>query len=397
MIKQEHSAPPLLSHKKMEIAGPTRVKLDFLDGIRGLCAVYIAFYHIVSMGGPAAPSETNWPIRIITLSIQYGYYAVPIFIVLSGFCLMLPLARTVDSQFRGGVIQYLRRRARRILPPYFFALLFSIVLAVLTAPLQRSSGGHWNVTLSSPVILGHLFLLHDLFPQLAGNLDPPMWSVATEWQIYFVFPFLLLPVWRRFGNAVTLGAALFIGLGPHLIFGLPTDVGPPWYITLFTFGMLAAVLCFSNQPHQQKIGQKIPWGAAAGIFCVFWLICVVIHLNWNDYRWISELLVGAAAVSLIAAYARLLIQGTAKPLPLGLRLLSSRWATSLGTFSYSIYLVHFPVIYTADMILRSLHAPFPIRFAVLFAGAVPLAVALAYLFHLAFERRFMTEFEKPKQ
>ena len=222
-----------------------------------------------------------------------------------------------------------------------------------------------------------------------------MWSVATEWQIYFVFPFLLLPLWRRFGNAVTLGAALVIGLAPRLLLGLPTDIGPPWYITLFTFGMVAAVLCFSGQPRHQDAGRKMPWLPAAGAFCASWLVCIAIHLNWDRYRWISELLIGGAVTCLIAAYARLLIQGTNRPLPLGLRLLSSRWATGLGTFSYSIYLIHFPVLYTADMLLRTWHASFPQRFTALFVGAVPLAVGLSYLFHLAFERRFMSEFARP--
>ena len=171
---------------------------------------------------------------------------------------MLPLARTVDGRFRGGVGQYLHRRARRILPPYYFALALSIIIAVLTAPLQRVAGGHWPWSLASPVILGHLFLLDDLAPQFGGNLDPPMWSVATEWQIYFIFPFLLLPIWRRFGNAATLGAALVLGIGPRFLFGTAANIGPPWYITLFTFGMIAAVLCFSNQPRHQEVGRKSP-------------------------------------------------------------------------------------------------------------------------------------------
>ena len=372
-----------------------RVRLDFLDGLRGLCAVYIAFYHVHSMIPVGEKVGTNWLIKVATLLTQYGYYAVPVFIVLSGFCLMLPLARTTDGRFRGGVGQYLSRRARRILPPYYLALAAAILVAALTSHLQRVAGGHWNVSLTLPILLGHVFLLHDLFPQLGGGLDPPMWSVATEWQIYFVFPFLLLPLWRRFGNAVTLGAALVIGLAPHLLFGLPTDVGPPWYITLFTFGMVAAVLCFSGQPHHREAGRKIPWLPAAGALCAAWLVCVVIHLSWDRYRWISELLIGGAVTCLIAAYARLLIQGTNRPLPLGLRLLSSRWATGLGTFSYSIYLIHFPVLYTADMLLRTWHASFPQRFTARFIGAVPLAVGLSYLFHLAFERRFMSEFARP--
>lgn len=373
-----------------------RVRLDFLDGIRGLCAVYIAFYHVHSMTGPGDKVETNWPIRIVTLLTQYGYYAVPIFIVLSGFCLMLPVARTTDSQFRGGAGQYLRRRARRILPPYYFALAVAVLIAVLTGPLQKTVGGHWDVSLNVPVLLAHLFLVLDLTPRFGGNLDPPMWSVSTEWQIYFIFPFLLLPIWRRFGNGVTLGVALALGLVPRFLFGTAANIGPPWYITLFTFGMIGAVFCFSSRPRYQEVGRKIPWTAAAVVFFVCWLVCVVIHLPWNDYRWISETLVGATTVCVISSYARLLIQGTSKPLPVGLRLLSSRWATALGTFSYSIYLLHFPIIYAADLILRGLHAPFQVRFTVLFVGIVPLAVGLSYLFHLAFERRFMSEFAKPR-
>ena len=390
------AAPPLGGPAPPVLGRPApRVRLDFLDGLRGLCAVYIAFYHVHSMTPAGEKAGTNWLIKIATLLTQYGYYAVPVFIVLSGFCLMLPLARTADGQFRGGVGQYLSRRALRILPPYYFALAVAILVAVLTSPLQKVAGGHWNVSLTLPVILGHVFLLDDLFPQLGGGLDPPMWSVATEWQIYFVFPFLLLPLWRRFGNAVTLGAALVIGLAPRLLLGLPTDVGPPWYITLFAFGMVAAVLCFSGQRHHQEAGRKMPWLMMAGALCASWLVCVVIHLNWDRYRWISELLIGGAVTGLIAAYARLLIQGTNRPLPLGLRLLSSRWATGLGTFSYSIYLIHFPVLYTADMLLRTWHASFPQRFTALFVCAVPLAVGLSYLFHLAFERRFMSEFARP--
>ena len=377
-------------------AGTSRIRLDFLDGIRGLCAVYIVFYHAQQIAG-VDNGKLNWFFRSLRLPIQYGYYAVPIFIVLSGFCLMLPLARTVDGRFRGGVGQYLRRRTRRILPPYYFAIAVSIVIAILSSTLQRSVGGGWNVTLNSPVILGHLFLLQDLFPPLGGGLDPPTWSVATEWQIYFVFPLLLLPIWRRFGNIVTLGVALSVGLVPHFMFGLATDIGPPWYITLFTFGMIAAVLCFSNQPRYQETGQKLPWIAMANVFGVFWLICVIIHLNWNNYRWISELMVGASAVCLIAAYARLLIQGTSKPLPLGLRVLSSRWAVALGTFSYSIYLIHFPVIYAIYLILCSWHVSVTVRITALVLGSVPLAVGLSYLFHLAFERRFMSDFAKPKE
>ena len=374
-------------------AGRPSLRLEFLDGLRGLAALYVVVFHLFNCDG-----LPRWA-TLCLLPLHMGHNAVTVFIALSGFSLMIPVVLSQDRALKGGTLGYLKRRAWRIMPPYYAALAVSLlVLAISPEGLAFVHGvrdREWMMNFSLLPLVSHLFLFHNLQLAWSNPINVPMWSVATEWQIYFVFPFLLLPLWRRFGNAVILGAALVIGLAPHLLFGLPTDVGPPWYITLFTFGMVAAVLCFSGQPHHREAGRKIPWLPAAGALCAAWLVCVVIHLSWDRYRWISELLIGGAVTCLIAAYARLLIQGTNRPLPLGLRLLSSRWATGLGTFSYSIYLIHFPVLYTADMLLRTWHASFPQRFTALFVGAVPLAVGLSYLFHLAFERRFMSEFARP--
>ena len=65
-----------------------------------------------------------------------------------------------------------------------------------------------------------------------------------EWQIYFFFPFLLLPLLRRFGICVAVAAAFVIGLAPHFLLHR-FDETSPWYLGLFSLGMAGAVVAHS--------------------------------------------------------------------------------------------------------------------------------------------------------
>ena len=90
-----------------------------------------------------------------------------------------------------------------------------------------------------------------------------MWSVAVEWQIYFIFALLLLPLWRRLGRAGMLVIALLIGLAPHYV--LPPsanlDWSFPWYVTLFAMGMCAATL--APMATRRAARSVMPWGSLA--------------------------------------------------------------------------------------------------------------------------------------
>ena len=77
------------------------------------------------------------------------------------------------------------------------------LLIALIPGLQRAERVRWDRALPAfepGVVLSHLLLVHNLDERWIFKVDPPLWSVATEWQIYWLFPGLLA-VWRRHGSA----------------------------------------------------------------------------------------------------------------------------------------------------------------------------------------------------
>src|SRR4051812_49429650 len=164
-------------------------RLVFLDGIRALGSLYVVLHHCCQIYQD--PSATP----------RYGYYAfipwllrgrsVAVFMVLSGFCLMLPVAKSSGGALRDGFWGYLRRRARRILPPYYVSVALTLALIALVPGMNRASGEFWGRAL--PVftkgnLLSHALLLHSLSPTWNYRINPPLWTLGSEWALYFIFP-----------------------------------------------------------------------------------------------------------------------------------------------------------------------------------------------------------------
>src|ERR1700689_2493356 len=100
--------------------------LNFLDGIRGATALYVVGHHILQWSFINYKNERlpGW-FRVVQV-FKFGHLAVGIFIVLSGFCLMLPVARSGNDRLTRGLTEFIKRRARRILPPYYAAFVLSL-------------------------------------------------------------------------------------------------------------------------------------------------------------------------------------------------------------------------------------------------------------------------------
>ncbi len=309
--------------------------------------------------------------------------------MLSGYCLMLPIAKSATGELRGGFGAFIKRRARRILPLYYIALGFCLLLIAVMSQIPHQTNPRWSVSLSDfhpGVLLSHALLLHNLRDDWLFRIDPPMWSIATEWQIYFLFPLLLLPVWRRLGIWAAVAVGFLVGYAPLVLFPGVVDQASFWYLGLFALGMAGAVIGFSDKPAARQWRDKTPWGTLCLVFTTisFWKL----QRNWKD-NWSSDPLIGLAAVCLIAACARMTTDPTRFRPNRILRLLTSSSALALSGFSYSIYLVHYPVLSLCHSLLMYWRLRPTAQMALLLAIAVPLSLLASYLFHLIFERRFL--------
>lgn len=359
-----------------------RVRLEYLDGLRGLAACYVALGHIyVALVFFSRDVVLPHGLTRVLSLFNIGQTAVDIFIVLSGYCLMLPAVRA-RGELKGGLWAYFGRRARRIIPPYYAAIVVSLALAWIALTRGWPDSG---LPLPSGALVSHLLLIHNFSKSWIHAIDPPMWSVAVEWQIYFFLPFVLLPIWRRFGPFASVLVGLGLGLAPHFIVPA-SDFSFPWFLGLFSLGTWGATINFSDDERSKWLLEKVPWGWLSLAIWFSVLAFLATNRGWySHHQWIADPALGLATMSLLIHCSR--------PRPgdqsLVLRILSSRLAVWLGSFSYSLYLIHYPVMTFLWSATIGLAMSATSRAGLMYGVGFPLMLVASFVFHLAFERPFM--------
>jgi len=383
--------------------------INFLDGFRGLAALYVMLFHFLAhFEDLNATGLPHWEVVIAKLA-EAGHSSVTVFIVLSGFSLMLPVARSADGALKGGTKGFLKRRARRILPPYYAALLLSLLGLALSPPgMAYLHGVRDPIFLSdftAPVVLYHLLLLHNMSEAWSHRINQAMWSVATEWQIYFTLPFLLLPAWRRGGAWALATAGLALGVAPIslVLLGCPFIPASAWYIGTFAIGATGAVWAWRGLAEERerpalRRSALIGLGLSAVAYILASKYVAPPHTIVTNaaHNYLNAVLKDYLLSTMIAC---VLVYGTlARDLPASwsftpFRLLETPVARSLGAFSYSLYLTHCIILSQADAWIAAEHIAPATGFVLKAVIGLPMALIFAYLFHLAFEKPFMVTSE----
>jgi peptidoglycan/LPS O-acetylase OafA/YrhL len=332
-----------------------------LDGLRGLAALYVMLFHAWLLSFKHFPHNTG-P-GYLTWAM-YGRLSVVFFLALSGFSLALGPAgnqwRLGNRRRLGNVARFLRRRAWRILPAYWAALAFSLVIAYHVPASHKGEPTHRSIA-----VFG--LLLQDVF--WAKTPNGAFWSVAVEAELYLLFP-LLLFIRRRLGVVLLLAAVTVPVIVYGAVQGVPAegDTGlTPHLAPVFAAGIAAA-----------GIRAKLPWHwlAPAAILPVLF----VIHFKgsyWtaHHYFWI-DLAITPGLTMLILAVAN------------G-RLSWTRRLDGLGKISYSLYLIHLPIL----TVLAKKVAPHyaekgPHTWIFVVVVGFPISLVAAWLFAQVFELPF---------
>lgn len=350
-------------------------RLEYIDGLRALAALWVVFHHAFETSPPLVVLGLPF-IGPLVVSLSFGQFPVMIFLMLSGFCLYYPYVKKNPErpEFSTGFRTYLIRRATRIGPPYFWAGALCLVLAAF----PQLQVGRWRDVgnVDAGVILSHLLFVHNLIPSHAAKIDYPMWSIGLEWQLYLLLPPLIW-AFRKSNGPFVVGATLALAAVVHVVsHHLPGVVGavlrdgPLAYLEIFCTGMVAAALTV----RRQIVAPKWVLGSVA--------VAGFMAIRLGSGNGLAHDLAATAA-----AFSVLMLAVDAKGVVS--RALSTPWLVRVGFFSYSVYLVHAPLMHLTWFWLRSRHLSADAMFLVLAVVCLPAMLAVSYGFHCLFERPFM--------
>jgi peptidoglycan/LPS O-acetylase OafA/YrhL len=311
-----------------------RVRLDALDGMRGLAALGVLVLHVwmFSYGDSGKP-----PKGFLDFALGELRLGVQLFFVLSGYLIFRPfVAAALDGARRGPSLKrYAIRRAARILPGYWLALAASFfLLRHLDHPMQVDPA-------ELPVFL---VFAQNHFLETIKHLDPPMWTLAIEVSFYAVLPVLGWLAMKLCGTSrarLTAFTLIVIAAGVlstilaythHWPETLSTSLLP--HLVEFGAGMtMAVVLQGRAQLRHLPAAALALLGVALIVGNSWWH---ALGIGAQDVRsWVGD----APGVLGIALVLSVLIAG-----PWRATLLARGPAKWLGTISYGVYLIHFPVI-----------------------------------------------------
>jgi peptidoglycan/LPS O-acetylase OafA/YrhL len=375
-------------------AAPTRTFLPYLEGMRGFFGLYVALSHMWFRVTELRPDMLP-VVPFFNHFAAFGHNSIGMFIVISGYVLGLPVAKH-GQIFRGGVALFARRRALRILPAYFAALAIAIPISLFVLPVFADGLAPKTFALSVAL---HLAMLHNFSNKLIDTIDSPMWSIAVECDIYVLFPLLLVPLVRRFGFIPMVVSAFALGLIPTLFGALRHEYqyyvlseSCFWYIGLFALGYAAANMSVDRNPAVARRLATWPWPGLT----LFFVVLVILNVaraepfdTSHGARWLPDIFLGLAIACQFCADAQARVHGRTTRFE---RFFLWRPLLFLGTFSYSFYLIHLPILdLVASFARPTMSDP---QIVALCGAGVAVALVVAYGFYLAVERPFMTQYRR---
>lgn len=373
-----------------------KIRLEAIDGLRALAILMVYTYHVWQFGDTPALR-----VGIASFGAIIGQFAsgVDLFMVLSGFCLFWPLASKPQNLQNWSNTDYARRRIRRIIPPYYAAITFFLLLPYVCEflfhlfgrPLHVNSPGIWQ-------IVTHLTFTHSLFPSTWAGIEAAFWSLGLEAQFYLVFPLVVLAV-RKWGIVPV--TASMIMLSVVYRFAMTAAIGDrpypiPFLASVFFIGrwmqFAAGMIAAHIVARHSRTGRKLP--PAIGLMLVsaalvLYAVAVASSGATTSFPvrdFLLAIAFAAAIVGLTASHSRVNI------------VFENRFVAGLGFISYSLFLIHQKTIYGFSELLKQvLHLGGNSRFALMMTLGFAIVLGISYLFFLLFERPFLNSKQTAKK
>ncbi|GAB3948944.1 acyltransferase [Spirosoma harenae] len=314
--------------------------LTTLTPLRGIAALMMVMFHFNLLVLPIIDPA-------ITQLHRRWYLLVDFFFILSGFIMSYVYGNWFDERVSAGTFRrYMAARFARVYPLHFVTLLWVIGLYILITQVHHiTMDATLRSVLDPTVIPLHVFMLHGFNQAWTATWNTPAWSIGSEWLVYLIFPFLM-PGFRRLtpiGNAIL----LLLVLCTYVYLTLPIRTGTPFKPWLWHIPYMIDNIMFPSSFLRCLAG-----------FLTGMVTCYAYYQQWG-IGWLRRgTVVGVLGIGLALSYHfqlpdaltiwvfPLLILGACYNTGRLANWLQTRLFQRLGDWSYSIYMVHMPVLFS---------------------------------------------------
>jgi peptidoglycan/LPS O-acetylase OafA/YrhL len=334
----------------------------YIDGLRAAAVLAVLFNHSGLVDVPG------------------GFVGVDVFFVISGLLISKVIYDDIAAHGKFRIIDYCERRIRRIVPVFVVVTAASLVAGyVLFLPDEFAALGRSAIAASG--FAANVYFHHTTGYFAGQAITKPLlhyWSLGIEEQFYIVFPLIVLAISRfapRFlGAAILAIAGISFALAEFYVRTAPAAA---FYLTPQRAWelMVGCLLALPNVPWlKHRLQREV---VAAGGFALI----AFAAFEFSD----ATRFPGLTAVVPVAGAAGILWACGGGPTFVG-SLLSFGPLRAIGLWSYSIYMIHWPLVVFA-------RAVWPRGFAGLEGGIVVASLALGCASYLLVEMPF----RRPRQ
>ena len=311
---------------EVESARPVKAYRGDIDGLRAIAVISVMLYHF-----------SVWP-------FTGGFVGVDVFFVISGYLITGGILKD-DSHHHFSFSDFYTRRARRLFPALIATIGISYAVAFFTfSPFDFEKMSASTVFALTGISNFYFWMSADYFDS-ASILKPLLhtWSLSVELQFYLVWPLLLI-VLARFGRMAVASGAVVVTLAGFALslYAISHDSTGAYYLTQYRFWEFAAgglVFLFRRSAAFNRLvsvhGALFALGIALVLYPVF------TYSTNTTFPGINALMpvIGSMLIILSGDKA---VAG---------HVLASRPASYIGEISYSLYLIHWPVVVFTQYIL----------------------------------------------
>ena len=293
------------------------MRFSVLDSWRGLCALWVALYHFRVVGH----LSENWVTR-------HGFIAVDFFFTLSGFVIAHAYGQSLNTM--ADRVRFFIRRFGRLYPLHIATL--AVVVAMETARwgVSQSLGQTvgpptFSGDTSLVALVANLGLVHGLGGFLKFTWNIPSWSISVELAVCLIFALIsLLRLPRVSAVVLAAGSALLLlWMGRSVLEEGQTALTRG--VCGFFLGVLAQKAYAAFRARSWTLPGWVELVTPVLVFLAMWL--------WGYRIWPASGALFAVIVFIFAFEAGLLS-----------RLMKRTFLMRWGEVSYSIYLVHYPLV-----------------------------------------------------